>query len=241
VTSTDARAARIRVGVDVVVLSLAGERDTDERNADGEGPRPDVCAYLWDEGPGSLRLPGVSLQSAEDLEDAVVRALGLIGIDEPQHLEQLASFGAPDRVPGVRTLGVSYLALVPDPTPPADDGHDGRWRRIADLDLADGFVWDHGDVLTAGVQRVRSKLGYSTIAVGLLPTSFTMRELQEVYEAVLGTELDKRNFRKRVTALDLLRDTGRMRRGSHRPARLYTFADPDVTVLDDVVLRTSAV
>lgn len=224
---------RIRVGVDVVALSLAPVED------DADGALPSLQVYLWQEAPGTDRLPGVSVQPAEDLEEAARRVLGDIGIPDPRHLEQLASFGAPTRVPGVRTLSVSYLALLPEPTPVVADGHAGRWLPVADVDTDDGFVWDHGQILTAGLQRVRSKLSYSTIAFGLLGDEFTMSELQAVYEAVLDTTLDKRNFRKRVTALQLLVDTGRLRRGSHRPARLYAFASPDLVVLDDVVLRTT--
>ncbi|CAN5345753.1 hypothetical protein BH23ACT9_BH23ACT9_37380 [soil metagenome] len=224
----------IRVGVDVVALALeAGD-------AEDDAAVPSLQAYVWSQSLGTDRLPGESLRPDEDLEQAALRVLAGIGITTPRHLEQLASFGAPARVPDVRTMSVSYLALLPDPTPVVDDGHGGRWLPVADLDVASGFVWDHGEILAAGLQRVRSKLSYSTIAFGLLPDHFTMSQLQEVYEAVLGTTLDKRNFRRRVTTLQLLADTGRMRRGSHRPARLYTFATPDLVVLDDVVLRTTS-
>lgn len=230
---------RIRVGVDVVALTLAPD-DSGE-----DGALPTLQAYVWQEDADAHRLPGVALQPTEDPQQAARRALAQIGIADPRHLEQLASFGAPDRVPGVRTVSVSYLALVPEPTPVGADGHDGRWAAVADLPLepsrsARGFAWDHGDILAAGIQRVRSKLGYSTIAFGLLPDEFTMSELQAVYEAVLGTTLDKRNFRKRITSLDLLVDTGRLRRGPHRPARLHAFASPDLVLLDDVVLRTTS-
>lgn len=222
-------AIRLRVGVDVVALTLAPAEDGDEEAA----PHPQ--AYLWAQPDGLDRLPGVSLQPDESPEQAARRVLALIGIPRPRHLEQLASFGDPDRVPGVRTLSVSYLALLPRPSPPAADGHGGRWVPLVEADPATGFTWDHGAILTAGLQRVRSKLSYSTIAHGLLPDAFTMTELQAVYEGVLGTTLDKRNFRKRITSLDLLVDTGRLRRGSHRPARLYAFASPELVLLDDVI------
>ncbi len=223
---------QLRVGVDVVGLSLA-------RTGDGEdGSVPTLEVYLWQTDGTDLRLPGVALRPTEDLEQAARRALELIGIRNPGHLEQLASFGSPGRVAGVRTLSVSYLALLPQPTQVGDDGHGGSWRPVFAVDPDIGFVWDHGQILAAGLQRVRSKLSYSTIAVGLLPDSFTMSELQAVYEAVLDTSLDKRNFRKRIVGLDLLVDTGRLRRGPHRPARLYTFASAEAVLLDDVVLRT---
>lgn len=232
-------APRLRVGVDVVVLSLASA-DPDHGAPCGE-PAPLVPqVYLWREPDQLDRLPGVSLQPDESPEQAARRVLRMIGIDRPRHLEQLASFGDPARVPGVRTLSVSYLALLPDPSPVVADAHEGRWCPWTPQDGRAGrFTWDHGDILHAGWRRVRGKLSYSTIAYGLLPDEFTMSELQDAYEAVLGVPMDKRNFRRRIMALDLLADTGRMRRGSHRPARLHTFANPTVVLLDDVITTPS--
>ena len=264
---TSEPAPRLRVGVDVVVLSLAPAVEPDgsgdvpaggSERGQSTDPAPLVPqVYLWREPDGLDRLPGVSLQPAESPEQAARRVLATIGIDRPRHLEQLASFGDPARVPGVRTLSVSYLALLPEPSPVVPDGHDGRWRPLQPADTgpertAPGddaeprgghetvrFTWDHSDILAAGVRRVRGKLSYSTIAYGLLPDEFTMSELQDVYEAVLGVPLDKRNFRRRIAALDLLADTGRLRRGPHRPARLHTFTDAAVVLLDDVITTPS--
>ena len=76
-------------------------------------------------------------------------------------------------------------------------------------------------------QRLASKLDYSTIALQFMPEKFTLSELQQVYEIILGEKLDKRNFRKRVQSFDCIEFTGQERRnGSHRPARLYTLKSP---------------
>ncbi|WP_370327149.1 NUDIX hydrolase [Euzebya sp.] len=218
------------VDVDVVALTLSGGQ-----LADGEQlPSPHVWVEPDDTTPGRRRLPGRPLTPADDLEGAARGVLAAIGIDEPRHLEQLASFGAPDRVPGRHAVSVSYLALIPEPHHPPAHGTDGGWVPAAQQAAGD-LAWDHATIVEAAVQRVRSKLSYSNIAYGLLPDEFTMSELQLVYEAVLGTTLDKRNFRRKVTALGLLSDTGRQRRGSHRPARLYTFTSAELVLLDDVI------
>lgn len=190
--------------------------------------RPVLQVLLADEDPS--RLPGDGLGEAEDLEQAAGRIMAAVGLSAPRHVEQLASFGDPHRTPPPRTVGVSYLALVPQPFQPAPGW---SWRAVAD---APDLVGDHDVVLAAGVQRVRSKLSYSTIAFGLLPSEFTMSELQEVYEAVLDTALDKRNFRRRVQSLGLVLDTGRQRRGSHRPAALYAFSADGLVLLDEVIV-----
>lgn len=224
------------VDVDVVALTLAGG----QLEADEPLPRPHVWLTA-DDAEGRRALPGKPLTATEDLEAAARVVLAGIGIARPRHLEQLASFGAPDRVPGRHTVSVSYLALIPVPHDAATDpdAPDGGWVAVEDL-VSASLARDHATIITAAVRRVRSKLSYSNIAYGLLPDEFTMSELQSVYESVLGTTLDKRNFRRKVTALGLLAATGRQRRGPHRPARLHTFASPELVLLDDVIATSTS-
>lgn len=210
------------VRVDVVILTLAGATD----HGGSRSLRMVVTRLADVEG---FALPGDLLRASEDLEEAAGRVLAGTGLRTPRHLEQLASFGRPDRMPGARTISVTYLALVPEPF---EVGGDARWTGVGGPALA----WDHDLIVEAAVQRVRSKLSYSNIAYGLLPDEFTMTELQEVYEAVLSTAVDKRNFRKKVLALDLLVDTGGQRRGSHRPAALYRFTSESLVLLDEVIV-----
>lgn len=205
--------AEIAVRVDVVVMTLTGE------------PRG---LHLLVDPSRPHRLPGAALAAEEDLSQAAQRVLDDIGVGQPRHLEQLASFGAPGRQRGRRTVSVTYLALLPEPRA----GAAGVWVDVADLPH---LAWDHDEITAAAVQRVRSKLSYSTIAFGLLADEFTMSELQEVYEAVLATTLDKRNFRKKVHALGLVTETGGLRRGQHRPAQLYRFRSNGLVLLDDVI------
>ena len=206
------------VSVDVVVLTLA---DPDGGRPAGEGPRPALHVRVVEDG-----LPGSALQPGEDLEEAAARVMAGAGLTDPRHVEQLASFGSPTRTPPPRTVSVTYLALVPAPF----DGPAGRWVAA---DGVAGLACDHDAIVAAAVQRVRSKLAYSTIAYGLLPDEFTLSELQDVYEAVLATSLDKRNFRKKVQALGLVEETGGLRRGQHRPAALHRFTSAGLVLLDE--------
>ena len=85
------------------------------------------------------------------------------------------------------------------------------------------LAYDHQAVVKAALARLRAKLTYTNLAYNLLPRAFTLGELQEMYEAILGRRLDRRNFRKKVLSLGLLRPLDRVRRGTHRPARLHVF------------------
>jgi len=94
------------------------------------------------------------------------------------------------------------------------------------------LAYDHARIGRMALARLRAKLEYTNIASSLLPETFGLGELQQVYETVLGRKLDPRNFRKRVVDLDLVRPTGELRRGgAHRPARLYRFATRKPVIL----------
>jgi 8-oxo-dGTP diphosphatase len=173
---------------------------------------------------GWWALPGGRVRAGESLDQAAARELrartGLGGI----HLEQLYTFGGPDRDPKGRVVSVAYVALValPDgvhaPCPPKYA--DATWWRA---ERPPRLAYDHADVLRAAVARVRAKLQYTNLAYALVPNAFTLRELQAVYEAILARRLDRRNFRKKLQATGLLAALGRVRRGAHRPAALYRF------------------
>jgi ADP-ribose pyrophosphatase YjhB (NUDIX family) len=170
---------------------------------------------------GWWALPGGRVRGGESLDEAAARELrartGLGGI----HLEQLYTFGGPDRDPTDRVVSVAYVALVAEPdgvhAPSPPKYADAAWWRTA---RSPRLAYDHDEVLRAAVARVRAKLQYTNLAYALVPSAFTLRELQAVYEAILGRRLDRRNFRKRLQASGLLAALGRVRRGAHRPAAL---------------------
>jgi 8-oxo-dGTP diphosphatase len=179
---------------------------------------------------GAWALPGGLVGDDESLDDAAARELlartGVAGI----YLEQLYTFGRPDRDPAARVVSVAYVALIPHGgrfsgtlDDPALD--DPKYRRVAwwPVDRLPPLAYDHADVVRVTVTRLRAKLQYTNLVYTLLPSSFTVSELQAVYEAILGRRLDRRNFRKKILSTGLLAPLGRQRRGAHRPATLYRF------------------
>lgn len=166
---------------------------------------------------GTHTLPSRSPDVREPLDAAADRLMRETTGHSPAYMEQLYTVSIEQRDPW--RIIVSYLALV---APDADRPHEDLvWHHPASVDLrrpTDRMLLDYALI------RIRAKLGYTTVAFHLLPLSFTLTELQGVYEQVLGRTLDKRNFRRRMIASGLLTRTGVFRReGSHRPAELYRF------------------
>jgi 8-oxo-dGTP diphosphatase len=178
---------------------------------------------------GAPALPGGFVLPHEDLIDTATREL----VEETgltvagHHLEQLASYAAPDRDPRGRVLSVGHLALVPDlPEPQTGAGAVSAWHPVADVA---GLAFDHDRILADGVERARAKLEYTTLAAAFCPPEFTVAELRRVYEIVWGTPLDPRNFHRKVTgARGFLVPTGTTTtRDGGRPARLYRRGDAE--------------
>lgn len=175
---------------------------------------------------GAWALPGGFVRADEDLHDAAVRELAEeTGVRQPAgHLEQLGSYGAPDRDPRMRVVSVAHLVLAPDlPEPTAGtDAAAAAWVPVAAVD-AGALAFDHARILGDGVERARAKLEYSPLATAFCGPELTVSELRGVYEAVWGQPLDPRNFHRKVTSVPgLLVDTGRTRsEGRGRPATVY--------------------
>lgn len=177
---------------------------------------------------GQWALPGGFIQLDEDLETGARRELaeetGISGV----YLEQLYTYGAVDRDPRERVITVAYSALIPSEKIQLRASTDAEAVGWFSMDELPELAFDHKEIVDMAHQRLVAKLDYSTIAFKFMPEEFTLSELQNVYEIILREEMDRRNFRKWMLALDQIKETGGERReGAHRPAKLYRVINPD--------------
>jgi 8-oxo-dGTP diphosphatase len=218
---------RIGVSVDLVILTVRGGRLA-------------TLAWRRDSIPysGMQALPGGFIRLDEDLPAAAARVLvERAGLPSAQvHLEQLQSYGYPDRDPTRRAVSVAYLALAPDL--PAPDTPQMSWQPVSALTQ---MAFDHERILTDGVERARSKLEYTSLGAAFCRDEFTVAELRRVYEIVWGVPLDPRNFHRKVTgARDFLVESGASTSsGGGRPAKLYRRGS--AVLLHPPMLRPSVV
>ncbi|MCU7923915.1 MAG: NUDIX hydrolase [Candidatus Thiodiazotropha sp. (ex Dulcina madagascariensis)] len=176
---------------------------------------------------GMWALPGGFLDIGEDLEACAKRELheetGIEGV----YLEQLYTFGKPERDPRERVISIAYFALTQSDRlklKPASDATRAAWFPV---DQLPELAFDHADIIQLARGRLLAKLNYSTIAFQILPSRFTLSQLQSVYEILLNERLDKRNFRKGILARGIIKETGEFsRNGSHRPAKTYAVVNP---------------
>jgi len=173
---------------------------------------------------GQWALPGGFVRVDETLDEAARRELeeetGLKDI----FLEQLYTFSGVDRDPRERVVTVSYFALVNlqgHDVKASTDARNAAWFALSDLP---GLAFDHEHILDAAYERLRGKVRYQPIGFELLPRKFPLRQLQHLYEVVLGRKLDKRNFRKKILSMDILVELNEIEKDvAHRAAKLYRF------------------
>jgi ADP-ribose pyrophosphatase YjhB (NUDIX family) len=211
-----------RVAVSTVIFTLR-RRDGD----DGASVMLPLVRRTRDPHEGLWALPGGWLDVQEGLDAAAARTLAETTGLAPSYLEQLYAFGAVDRSP-TRVVSIVYWALIRPDEVGADDIENVEWFDAASLPR---LAFDHNQIVDYALWRLRNKVGYSRIAHGLLADEFTLAELREVYESVLGRRLDPANFRRQVENSGTLIPTDRFRTGSHRPARLYRY-NQDVELAD---------
>ena len=177
-------------------------------------------------------LPGGFIKKGESLDDAAQRVLiEKTGVNDV-YMEQLYTFGEPKRDPRSRVITVAYIALIPWqslPQPESNKVTDLTWLPVDHLPK---LAFDHKAIIGYAVTRLRAKVSYSNIVYGLMPKQFRLSELQNMYECIINDKLDKRNFRKRMLATGLLKDTGKKDiAGAHRPAMLYQFKTKEIVFL----------
>ena len=206
-----------QISVDVVIFTL---RDSELRVllvVRRQEPFEDMWAI-----PGGVVGPDEALEAAAQRQ--LEEQTGLADV----FLEQLYTFGDPGRHPRRRVITATYFAVVPATRVvlgAAEEAERVRWWSIYELPP---LAFDHADILSYALTRLRYKLEYTAVGFELLPEVFTLTELQTAYEIVLGETLDKRNFRRKILAASVIEPTGDYRTGEGRPAQLYRYREDAV-------------
>lgn len=168
-------------------------------------------------------IPGGFVRIEESLEEAAKRELLEETNVKDVYLEQLYTFGSPKRDPRTRVITVAYFALVNAEKfklKASTDVKDVAWFSMYGLPE---IAFDHKNILDYALKRIRWKLAYTTVAFSLLPEKFTLTQLQSIYEIIFNKKFDKRNFRKKIKALNLVKEMPEFKEDvAHRPPKLYT-------------------
>src|SRR6266851_707610 len=215
------RLARPKVAVDTVIFAIEGGR---------------LKCYLVElrrgTAAGKWAFPGGLVKVGEMLDDAARRELYATTGLRNAYLEQLFTFGDPSRDPRAHVVSVAYMALTHDPAEVASCSAKyahGLWFEVSHLPP---LAYDHSLMAEYALARLRAKLEYTNIANALLPREFTFAEFEELYSLILGRPLDRRNFRRRILAMGILKCLPHTRRGPHRPAALYSFANQSLRFIE---------
>lgn len=178
----------------------------------------------YDPFKGQWAIPGGFVVNKESLEDAVERELFEETGIKINYLEQLYTFGKPDRDPRGRVVSVAYFGLVrPDAFKinASTDAEQVQWFNINDLP---NLSFDHKIILNKAIERLQGKITYEPIGFELLDKKFPFSDLEKLYTTLLGRDIDRRNFRKKILGLNILDELDeKMSKGSGRPANLFQF------------------
>lgn len=209
---------RPSVTVDVVIFSLV----QDELKVLLIKRQSPPFANMW-------AIPGSFVRIDESLEEAAVRALADETGVRDVYTEQLYTFGTPRRDPRTRVITVAYFALVPHDAIHHQAGRDASETSWFSTSQLPPLAFDHAEIVDYAYKRLRYKLEYTSVGFQLLPDVFTLTELQKAYEIILAEQLDKRNFRRKILAADILQETGKKKKdGEGRPAMLYQYREDAV-------------
>lgn len=184
---------------------------------------------------GEWGLPGGWIKESESIDTAAQRLLAEItGLDNI-YLEQLKAFGAPDRFPLGRVITIGYYALVKREDYNVKAGFtasDAQWYKIADIPK---LIYDHNEIIDYSLTNLRRRVRQAPIGFNLLPEKFTLFELMRLYGEILGVEMDKSNFRRKILHMKLLVPLDEKQKDvSHRAAQLYKF---DAAIYDKLTKK----
>ncbi|GAA3692863.1 NUDIX domain-containing protein [Zhihengliuella alba] len=233
-------AASPQIAVSTVIFSLGPARPDEARagSGAGEGLRLWIPLVRRTRQPhrGQWALPGGPLLPRQSLQEAAAEHLRTTTGLVPRYLEQLYTFGGVDRSPAQRVVTIAYWALVrdadADPSGGAnstlvDDPH-VSWFPADSAEVAEHLAFDHSAIVAYALERLRNKVAYGKIAHRLLGDRFTLAQIHEVHQAILGRPIDPANFRRQLRGSPDLVDTGQYLQGvKHRPPKLYRYAGPD--------------
>lgn len=199
--------------------------------------KPQLNVLLWerarDPEKGKWSLPGGLLRNDEDMITSVRRQLAeKVDLRELLHLEQLAVFSDPHRVPGTRMIASTFLGLVPSPATP-ELPPDTRWHPVSALPE---MAFDHGPMVTHARTRLVAKMSYTNIGFALAPAEFALSTLRDIYGAALGHQVDATNLQRVLARRAVIIPTGttaQSGRSGGRPAALYRFTDSRLRVTDE--------
>ncbi|MBO0878909.1 MAG: NUDIX hydrolase [Mycobacterium sp.] len=201
------------------------------------GQKPQLSVLLWerarDPERGAWSLPGGQLRDDEDMTTSVRRQLAeKVDLREVAHLEQLAVFSDPNRMPGDRTIASTFLGLVPSPATP-ELPSDTCWHPVTAMPT---MAFDHGPMVAHARTRLVAKMSYTNIGFALTPTEFALSALRDIYSAALGYQVDATNLQRVLARRCVITPTGTVAqsgRSGGRPAALYRFTDSQLRVTDE--------
>jgi 8-oxo-dGTP diphosphatase len=196
-----------------------------QRPATAEEPYPKLWAL-----PGGF----VDIEKDQDLEHCAKRKLREKTGVEASYLEQLGSWGSATRDPRGWSATHVYFALMSGDDVKLHAGGnaaDTRWMVIDGLRVKEKLGFDHAEILKSAVTRLRSKVEYTSLPAFLMPQEFTLTELQRIYETLLGRPIEKKSFRTRILATNLLEEIARRKEGANRPAKMYRLRNRKQPVL----------
>jgi 8-oxo-dGTP diphosphatase len=206
----------IKVAVDAIVFGYSKQ----------DGVSVLLIQRKYDPFKNSWAIPGGFVLEDETLEAAVKRELAEETGIQVNYLEQLYSFGEPERDPRQRVISIAYFGLVKaaqyQELKASTDAENAQWFSIKRIPV---LAFDHKQILSAAIERLRTKIRYQPIGFELLDKKFPFSDLEKLYAALLDKEINRRNFSKKILSFGFLHETGELARseGKGRPSKMYQF------------------